>query len=56
MTTHIIHLKGKSAKIEKSVPADISGAMVNWIAAFWLKHAVVEKEPVAVVVCVCLAL
>ena len=48
-TTQVIHLKGKWEKMEKSVPSDISGAMVNWIGAFWLKHAVVDKEPVAVV-------
>ena len=38
-TTQVIHLVGKWDKLEKSIPNDISGQIINWLAAFWQKHA-----------------
>ena len=48
-TTKVVHLKGTWATMKNSLPADIKGAMENWISAFWQKHAVVDKEPDAAV-------
>ena len=49
-STHIEHIKGKWVTMEQGLPGDhqVSGALLNFLSAFWKKNSPDELEVVAV--------